>query len=164
MRDDANARLRCPCGELIVVADERELVETLLRIDERRVDARQIDDDVAIARVGILRDAAHLQIALAEVARDVVVGVDAREAEPRAIAGAALAFFDVHVDLRKSEDVLAGLRIAAQHRESEGTDRERDVERGGARGESELQRSGIRSSFDGDFLLLSGLIDEWLCG
>jgi hypothetical protein len=147
--------LRGPLRELVRIRGrERHGVEAALGVDERRLDPRKIDDDVAVARLEILRHRSDLQIALAEVACDVVVGVDAGESQPRAIGVVTLTGLDEHVDLRQGEDEEASLLVATEHRESEGSDRNCDVERLRARGERELQRSGISAWLDVDLLLL----------
>lgn len=150
MTDDPDLRVRSPrCERVGVARAERDLVEAALGIDERGLDAWQVDGDVAVAGVGVARHGPGMQVPLAEVARDVIVAVHAREAEPRAVAlvseGTGL---DVDVDLRDREQIATRHRVTIQQSETELTDRTDDRERGRTRGEVDDQRSGRRTFGD----------------
>lgn len=122
----------------------------MLRVGELRLETRQINHRVAIARLRICRPAIDLHVVLAEIRLDVVRGVDAREVDPGLIARARVisGTFDENVDLWNGEDITAGLDVSLDQRESEWPDRSDNEIRFRAAWEVNDEGVGVSSEFD----------------
>ena len=86
---------------------------------------------------------------LAEVRRDVVVGVDRREVDPRAIGGCrVIRWRDVRADRGDRERVTAGDAVGGADRETQRTERRDDGDFLRARRERDGECSGFGACFD----------------
>jgi hypothetical protein len=134
---------------VVVDRRERDRVEAALRVDERGLQTRNVDDREAVARLGVRRPTIELQFVRAEVRVDLFRGVDAREEDPRLVARRVLLRRrHVDTDVRNAEDICTGGDIAADDREAErphGRDH-CDLLRAGR--EAHNERAGIGSEFD----------------
>jgi hypothetical protein len=81
---------------------ERDRVEGSLRVDELRLEAREIDNREPVTCLRIERPAVDLELVLTEVGLDVFRRVDPREADPRFVARVRpVGAFDEDADLRE---------------------------------------------------------------
>jgi len=108
--DDANARLARPRVETLLVGRrKRDRVQPSFGIDERRLEAREIDHCEPVACLGVEGPTFDLEVVLTEVGVDVLRRVDPREVDPRLVARIrSVSAFDEDADLRKSEEITAG--------------------------------------------------------
>jgi hypothetical protein len=134
----------------LVRRDQRDRIETTFRIGELRLETWQLYYCEAITGLAVIRPPLDLQTVLVEITGDVVVGVDAREIDPGAVARVAIGIgaIDIDADLRQREHVMAAIRVPAYECEAERTDGGNSEGLLGAGREIDAQCSGLDAHLD----------------